>query len=381
MERFRGIKNLGKKAVHSKAGRIAFSALLMAVIADGDASADSVISASPNPIPAGTTGPGATEISWNTGNPAGEVMLRVNGASEVLFNRGVSGLDRPNWFNAGNRYDFNVYADSSHTNKLASTRVLRSVTSQPLSVTPEAGNPDLYTLSFNGNGISDTMQVWVAVNHGPESLVVQNPHYTWTGINWIQPGNTYTFTEYAGQGKLPEGIVNRIDVVKGSAATPTPTPIPENCPQNIGGQSYGVRACFTDSFGTRRLFGANWSTDASSNMAVYNWNRDNNTFTNEIRLNAALNSDSDAIVIGGIVVDTAFDRTYLLEGADRPPFTNIYMARLEHFNTTQAITNPNNLSTHSAASSGLPQGGMNGIQNGFTLTEATDSNGKYLRAN
>src|SRR3989344_7662964 len=172
MERFRGIKNLGKKAVHSKAGRIAFSALLMAVIADGDASADSAIFANPNPIPAGTTGPGATKIGGNTGNPAGEVMLSVNGASEVLFNRGVSGLDRPNWFNAGNRYDFNVYADSSHTNKLASTRVLRSVTSQPLSVTPEAGNPDLYTLSFNGNGISDTMQVWVAVNNGSGSLVV-----------------------------------------------------------------------------------------------------------------------------------------------------------------------------------------------------------------
>jgi len=393
MERFRQIKDLGKKAansiVNTKAGRIAFSALLMAVIVDGDASADSVISASPNPIPAGTTGPGATEISWNTGNPAGEVMLSVNGASEVLFNRGVSGLDRPNWFNAGNRYDFNVYADSSHTNKsdpshankLGSTRVLRSVTSQPLSVTPEAGNPDLYTLSFNGNGISDTMQVWVAVNNGPESLVVQNPHYTWTGINWIQPGNTYTFTEYAGQGKIPEGIVNKIDVVKGAVATPIPTPIPENCPNPINGNFYRVRACFTDSFGTRRLFGVDLAGDGTANAAIYNWNRDNNTFTNRIPVNAALNPDSDGIAIAGIVVDTAFDRTYLLEGADRPPFTNIYMARLEYFNTTHAITNPTDLSSHSVANSGLPQGGINGIPDGFTLTENSDSNGKYLRAN
>src|SRR3990167_1122933 len=164
-------------------------------------------------------------------------------------------------------------------------------------------------------------------------------------------------------------------------STRTPTPIHENCPNPINGNFYRVRACFTDSFGTRRLFGVDLAGDGTANAAIYNWNRDNNTFTNRIPVNAALNPDSDGIAIAGIVVDTAFDRTYLLEGADRPPFTNIYMARLEYFNTTHAITNPTDLSSHSVANSGLPQGGINGIPDGFTLTENSDSNGKYLRAN
>lgn len=169
-----------------------------------------------------------------------------------------------------------------------------------------------------------------------------------------------------------------------SPSTPTVTPtvtLTPDCPTSVNGNFYRVKACFTDSFGTRRLFGVNFAGDGTANHAIYNWDVDHNTFTNQIKVNATLNPDSDGIAIVGIVVDTALGNTYLLEAADRPPFTNITMARSEYFNTSHAIINPTDLASHSADNSGLPQGGINGVPDGFTLTEKSDANGKYLEAN
>ena len=414
MERLTRLQGLGKKA-----GNIGLGVLMLfaadhvsrpAVSAQsnktsGVEASGLSINAFPNPVSDGP-GLGKTTISADTGSSSNVGYMRVlettPGAvgdcakvetSGCAFTGAFSGslsVDAP-WIQTNGTYQFRLM---QAMNVLSGpVTVTRPRASTEISIT---ANPRLVP---DGSGLGKTI---ISADTGSSSNVgymrvlettpgaagdcanVNTSGCAFTGAfsgslsvdaPWIQTDHTYQFRLMRDLDTLSGPVtVSRPKVV-------TPTPIPENCPNPINGNFYRVRACFTDSFGTRRLFGVDLAGDGTANAAIYNWNRDNNTFTNRIPVNAALNPDSDGIAIAGIVVDTAFDRTYLLEGADRPPFTNIYMARLEYFNTTHAITNPTDLSSHSVANSGLPQGGINGIPDGFTLTENSDSNGKYLRAN
>ncbi|PYJ27926.1 MAG: hypothetical protein DME80_07680 [Verrucomicrobia bacterium] len=82
-----------------------------------------MISAGPNPVPAGS-GAGTTTIKWTTGNgTTGKVFVSADGAQETEFAEGPDGShDAP--IQAGVAYEFRLY-NSDHTKQLAKITVTR----------------------------------------------------------------------------------------------------------------------------------------------------------------------------------------------------------------------------------------------------------------
>jgi hypothetical protein len=71
-----------------------------------------VLSASPNPVPAGDLDQplGSTQISWNTGNGSeGDVYVKVNRDPEVFLRRGPSGTLNVRWIQFDSTYEFRLY--------------------------------------------------------------------------------------------------------------------------------------------------------------------------------------------------------------------------------------------------------------------------------
>ena len=160
-------------------------------------------------------------ITWSTGNStAGQVWLSVNGGTEVLFDNGTSGSGVVPWFNAGNSYRFTLYSGTTRTTQLAQVTVTRSVTVGSISATPATTGTTTITFDTNGNG--DTGVVYVSINGGTEFLVWQNPRGAHTAT-WIDPGNTYIFRLYAGQGRLSSGVLASVTVTRPSTG---PTVVP-----------------------------------------------------------------------------------------------------------------------------------------------------------
>ena len=84
-----------------------------------------MLSASPNPVPAGST-PGRTKIKWSTGlSPTAEVYVSTNGEPEVLFATGAEGSLEAPWIQTGMTYEFRLYAGNEHKNVLARVVVTR----------------------------------------------------------------------------------------------------------------------------------------------------------------------------------------------------------------------------------------------------------------
>ena len=83
-----------------------------------------VISAGPNPVPAGS-GAGTTTIKWTTGDgTTGKIFVSADGAQETEFAEGPDGShDAP--IQAGVTYEFRLY-NSDHTKQLAKITVTRS---------------------------------------------------------------------------------------------------------------------------------------------------------------------------------------------------------------------------------------------------------------
>jgi hypothetical protein len=85
------------------------------------------ITATPNPVLAGT-GLGTTKIAWNTGdNSPGEVYVTVDHGSEQLFMQGPSGSADASWIGAGATYEFRLYTKMDHRRALATVKVVRSM--------------------------------------------------------------------------------------------------------------------------------------------------------------------------------------------------------------------------------------------------------------
>jgi len=83
------------------------------------------LTASPNPVPAGST-PGTTTIKWTTGgSSAGEIYVSTNGGPEVRFALGADGSSEAAWIQTGMTYEFRLYAGTEHKDLLARLRVTR----------------------------------------------------------------------------------------------------------------------------------------------------------------------------------------------------------------------------------------------------------------
>jgi hypothetical protein len=85
----------------------------------------SMITASPNPVPAGEE-PGITTITWNTGDGTmGQVYVSADGAEESVFAGAPQGSSTANWIVAGSSYRFRLYKGTEREKLLAETTVTR----------------------------------------------------------------------------------------------------------------------------------------------------------------------------------------------------------------------------------------------------------------
>ena len=79
------------------------------------------LSASPNPLPAGSK---RTTITWDTRDgSAGEVYVSAEGRAEELLSRGARRSVEIDWISPGNTYEFRLYAGAAHRQLLATVKV------------------------------------------------------------------------------------------------------------------------------------------------------------------------------------------------------------------------------------------------------------------
>ena len=89
--------------------------------------AQPVLSASPNPVPAGDLDQplASTVITWNTGRGViGDLYVRTNRSREVFLGRGPSGTIKIDWIQFDSTYEFRLYV-KNHSRLVAKLDVTR----------------------------------------------------------------------------------------------------------------------------------------------------------------------------------------------------------------------------------------------------------------
>jgi hypothetical protein len=92
-----------------------------------DRRAKPVLSASPNPVPAGDIEKplGSTTITWNTGDGApGDLYVKVDREPEKFMGRAPSGTREVPWIQFDSLYEFRLY-DKKRSKLLANLEVTR----------------------------------------------------------------------------------------------------------------------------------------------------------------------------------------------------------------------------------------------------------------
>jgi hypothetical protein len=71
---------------------------------------------------------GTTTVAWQISDPNGtaQVYVSQNNGPEHIFSEGPHGTQSASWIQAGNTYEFRLYAGKDHRLLLASTRVTRA---------------------------------------------------------------------------------------------------------------------------------------------------------------------------------------------------------------------------------------------------------------
>jgi hypothetical protein len=169
-------------------------------------SGEAILTASPNPIPAGA-GLGATKIGWSTGDGSwAEVYVAADSGPEKLFARGAEDFAEAPWIKNGRTYEFRLYSGTEHIRCLATIKVTRSnkmlpivdrshgtqSEEAPLSVTlnqePRGDEPFIMATpnpvpAGVGPGTTEISwstkdyrggQVYLSVDGGPEKLFAEN---------------------------------------------------------------------------------------------------------------------------------------------------------------------------------------------------------------
>jgi hypothetical protein len=98
-----------------------------ATAADAQAGPGAVLTANPNPVPAGPEGTGATTINWKTADGGrGQVFVAINDGPETLFGDNSFGAQPAPWIQANANYEFRLYSGTEHKNLLAKLVVTRN---------------------------------------------------------------------------------------------------------------------------------------------------------------------------------------------------------------------------------------------------------------
>ena len=82
------------------------------------------ITATPNPVPAGT-GQGSTLLRWNAGTNSGQVFLAGDRGKETLFAGSPRGQQQADWINSGGVYEFRLYQGENREKLVAKVQVTR----------------------------------------------------------------------------------------------------------------------------------------------------------------------------------------------------------------------------------------------------------------
>jgi hypothetical protein len=149
------------------------------------------------------------------------VFVSEDGSPEKLFASGISGQQDAPWIQPAHRYDFRLYAGTSHGEVLATVTVGNSSTG---TLAPARGNPVVTTeleaapnpVPADDRELGSTVVTW-ASSGGGEIYVSQDgddEQLFASGVrgsaeaNWICRGSTYEFRLYAaGQHDDPLKIV------------------------------------------------------------------------------------------------------------------------------------------------------------------------------
>jgi hypothetical protein len=87
-----------------------------------------ILSAEPNPIPAGNPDQAlaTTVITWNTGSKAdGDLYVKVNRSPDLFLARSPSGQLKIDWIQFDSTYEFRLYVAKKHSKLLAKLDVTR----------------------------------------------------------------------------------------------------------------------------------------------------------------------------------------------------------------------------------------------------------------
>jgi len=169
------------------------------------------LTASPNPIPLGAGSMGTTKISWSTGQPVdGQVYVSENGEPEKLFSSGSNGSQDAPWIQPDHRYEFRLYARTTHDQVLAAVTVGNSSTgtlvkapnpspridlrAEPNPVPADDQELGTSTITWSTDTGGD---LYVSEDGGPEQLFASGISGT-AQAYWICRGSTYEFRLYSG---------------------------------------------------------------------------------------------------------------------------------------------------------------------------------------
>lgn len=193
-------------------------------LAASSTSTGATITASPNPVAAGS-GNGTTTISWNVGNgTTGQVYVSVNGAADTLFAEGASGSATASWITSGATYAFKLYGGTNHTTVAASVTVTRSAPTVNATPNPVSTSGGSGTTSISWNtGDGSTGQVYVSVDGGTDTLFTQGSTGT-SSAPWIASNHSYEFKLYTGMSHVT--VLATVTVTAASAARISATPNP-----------------------------------------------------------------------------------------------------------------------------------------------------------
>jgi len=125
------------------------------------------ISANPWTDATAASGNATTTITWSTvGCTSAQVWVSMDGAAEGNFATGASGSQAATWIQPGHWYEFRLYAETSHTYRLASVRVYGRTTEYQVGMNYYKHGVSIETTSFlsqyhttyNGVSVRTTVQ-------------------------------------------------------------------------------------------------------------------------------------------------------------------------------------------------------------------------------
>jgi hypothetical protein len=156
-----------------------------------------ILTASPNPVPAGDPN-GRTTISWEAkGESGGRIYVSENEGEESLLANGRQGSTVVDWIQSGSSYEFRLY-NSDHTKLLDKVLVTKAHTPPNLRASPnpvsasDAKGETKISWNAEGEGVG---KVYLSVNEGQESLFAVGRHGS-ESVSWIETGSTYEFRLY-----------------------------------------------------------------------------------------------------------------------------------------------------------------------------------------